>query len=108
MQAILEDLTDSRQAQQAAKITQQASMALHEKEDFERILKVTREKEAADATLAAQVRQCVHVSKPSRARCCVMYQSGNYIIACGSTRSFQLVGVLARTSLGAHGVPNNA
>jgi hypothetical protein len=56
MQAILEDLTESRQAQQAAKVVQRAHVAEHEKEDFERILRVNREKEAADAQLAAQAR----------------------------------------------------
>ena len=56
VQAILEDLTESRQAQQAAKVAQQAHMAVHEKADFERILRANREKEEQDAQLAAQAR----------------------------------------------------
>ena len=55
VQAILEDLHDSRQAQQAAKVAQQAHMAAHEKAEFERILRVNQEKEAQERSLAEQV-----------------------------------------------------
>jgi hypothetical protein len=56
MQAILDDLYESRQAQQAAKVIQQANMAKHEKAEFERILQVNREKQAQEQQLAHQVR----------------------------------------------------
>ena len=55
MQAILEDLHASRQAQQAVKLTQQAEMARHEKSEFERIIRVNRAKEEQDANLAQKV-----------------------------------------------------
>lgn len=54
-QAILEDLHSSRQAQQAAKLTQQAEMAQHEKSEFERIIRVNRAKEEHEAGLAEKV-----------------------------------------------------
>jgi hypothetical protein len=55
VQAILEDLAQSRKSQQTARVAQQALMAMHEKQDFERILQVNREQEQQDAKLASQV-----------------------------------------------------
>jgi hypothetical protein len=54
-QAILEDLHTSRQVQQAVKLTQQAEMAQHEKNEFERIIEVNRAKEEREAQLAQKV-----------------------------------------------------
>lgn len=55
MQAILEDLHSSRQAQQAVKLTQQAEMAQHENSEFERIIRVNQAKEEQDSALAKKV-----------------------------------------------------
>lgn len=55
LQAILDDLHSSRQAQKAAKLVQQAEMAEREKGEFERIIAVNRVKEAQSAKLASQV-----------------------------------------------------
>lgn len=55
VQAILDDLHTSRQAQKAAKLVQQAEMAEREKSEFERIIAVNRVKEAQTDKLASQV-----------------------------------------------------
>jgi sorbitol-specific phosphotransferase system component IIBC len=68
-QAILEDLHASRQAQQAVKLTQQAEMAQHEKNEFERIIQVNRAKEEQEALLAQKVwRLVLKVSMHQKAR----------------------------------------
>ena len=56
LQAIMEDLAESRKAQQAARVVQQAGMAEQEQADFERILRANWEKAAQEAQLAAQAR----------------------------------------------------
>lgn len=55
VQAILDDLHSSRQAQKAAKLVQQAEMAEREKSDFERIIQVNRAKERQCAKMTSQV-----------------------------------------------------
>jgi hypothetical protein len=56
VQVILEDLHTSRQQQQAARVVQQAEVALREKAEFERILRANREKEAEEASMHDKVR----------------------------------------------------
>lgn len=49
------DLHTSREAQKAAKITQQAEMAVLETKEFQRILRSNKEKEHQEMKLTVQV-----------------------------------------------------